>query len=52
MRIWEIDTLNQPFTRASYTETKFSKKVVSGKFSVLSMHPFCTSHSTCLNIGF
>ena len=26
MRIWEIDRLNRPFIRGSYTENKFSKK--------------------------
>ena len=35
MDIWVVVTSNQLFTRGSYTETKFKKKVVMAKFRSL-----------------
>ena len=56
MRIWEIDRLNRPFIRGSYTENKFSKKrkenVVTGKCAFFVIGSFCTPHSICLNMSF
>ena len=54
MGIWVTSTLNQLFTRGSYTEVKFSKnnKVVSDKIMLFVIGLFCTPHSICLKIGF
>ena len=34
---------------SSYTETNFSKKIVTGKTPFFVMGPLCTHHSICLN---
>ena len=53
MDIYVVSTSNQLFIRGSSTNTKFSKnKVVAGKTPFFVTGPFCTHHSTCLNIGF
>ena len=49
MDISEISTLNQLFIRGSYTQIKFSKKVVSGKIPLFARGTFSTTHSFCLN---
>ena len=51
--IWVAGTSNQLFIRGSHTETKFSKNgAVTGKTLFFAKGRFCTSRSTCLNIGF
>ena len=48
MDIWVVGTLNQLFTRDSYTEIKLLKKQeLAGE-----IRSFCTPLSICLNISF
>ena len=53
MNIWAVATLNKLFLKGFYTQCQFSKtRLVSGKFPLFMIGPFCTPHTICLNIVF
>ena len=53
MNIWAVAPLNKLFLKGFYTQFQFSKtRVVSGKFPLFMIGPFCTPHTICLNIVF
>ena len=53
MDIWVVGTINQLFTEVLKLKQNFSKnKVFTGKTLFFVIGPFCTNHSSCLNIGF